>query len=388
MRIAYVCADPGVPVFGSKGCSIHVQEVIRSMVRRGAQVELFATRLGGRPSQDLSALAVQRLPRFRGRGVANREKACIAANQPLRRGLERSTSFDILYERYSLWSYAGPEYAREAGLPGLLEVNAPLIEESRDHRSLSDEAQACRITRRVFSSASHLITVSAELSGYAQQLGAAPEKIHLVPNGVNLERFAPVRRGSNGSAPFTVGFVGSLKPWHDLAALVEAFRTLHQSDPGCRLLIVGDGPEGPGLAEELANSEITQAVILKGSVRPGEVPELLGLMDIAVAPYPDLSDFYFSPLKVYEYMAAGLPVVTSRIGQLSDLIEDGVSGLLYTPGNPKELGEALLRLRDSEALRRRLGTAARKTVAEEHSWDQRVQSIFAIIEANRPAGVS
>ena len=388
MRIAYVCADPGVPVYGSKGCSIHVQEVIRSMCRRGAQVELFAARVGGRPSQDLRAVALQKLPRFRGRGVANREKACIAANQPLRRGLERSNSFDILYERYSLWSYAGLEYARETGLPGLLEVNAPLIEESRDHRSLSDEAQACRLTRRAFSSASHLITVSEELSGYVQRLGVTPGKIHLVPNGVNLERFAPVRRRPDGSTPFTVGFVGSLKPWHDLTTLIEAFRTLHQSDPGCRLLIVGDGPGGASLSEELTDSEIGAAVILKGSVHPWEVPALLGLMDVGVAPYPHLSDFYFSPLKVYEYMAAGLPVVTTRIGQLATVIEDGVNGLLYSPGSPQALGEALLRLKASEPLRQRLGNAARNTALREHSWDRRVKRILEIAGAHRSAVVN
>ena len=382
MRIAYVCADPGVPVYGSKGCSIHVQEVIRGMARRGAQVELFAARVGGRPSHDLRAVTVQKLPRFEGQGAANREKACIAANLPLRRVLEGSNPFDILYERYSLWSYAGLEYARAADLPGLLEVNAPLIEESRNHRRLLDEAQALRITRRAFSSASHLITVSEELSSYVQHLGAAPENIHLVPNGVNLERFAPVRRTSNESTPFTVGFVGSLKPWHDLDALVEAFRDLHERDPECRLLIVGNGPGRARLAEELTDSELGNSVTLQGAVHPSKVPSLLGLMDVAVAPYPDLPNFYFPPLKVYEYMAAGLPVVTSRIGQLASLIEDGRNGLLYTPGSVSELCQALSRLKASAALRRRLGQAARKTAEKEHSWDQRVARMFQIIGAN------
>ena len=383
MRIAYVCADPGVPVHGRKGCSIHVQEVIRGMVRRGAQVELFAARVGGLPSPDLTDVPIQRLPRVREREVAAREKACTAANQPLRRSLERSVPFDILYERYSLWSYAGLEYAREAGLPGLLEVNAPLIDESRSHRHLSDEAQADRITRRAFSSASHLITVSEELSGYAGRWGVTPEKIHVVPNGVNLDRFASVRRRPRGSVPFTVGFVGSLKPWHDLATLIEAFRTLHRSDPNCLLLVVGDGPGGSRLSEELAGSEIGTAVILQGSVQHSEVPSQLRLMDVAVAPYPHLSDFYFSPLKVFEYMAAGLPVVTARIGQLATVIEDDMNGLLYSPEDSRALGEALLRLRASPPLRQRLGNAARNTALQKHSWDCRVKSILEIAGARR-----
>ena len=87
-------------------------------------------------------------------------------------------------------------------------------------------------------------------------------------------------------------------------------------------------------------------------------------------------------------MAAGLPVVTTRIGQLATVIEDGVNGLLYTPGSRQELCEALLRLKASEPLRQRLGNAARNTALQEHSWDRRVKGILEIAGARRPAVVN
>src|SRR5262249_46748399 len=157
----------------------------------------------------------------------------------------------------------------------------------------------------------------------------------------------------------TVGFVGSLKPWHGLQTLVKAFDRLHAIDPAVRLLVVGDGPERSRLEEDLTARSLLDAVHFTGSVAPAEVPGLLASMDAAVAPYPNLRHFYFSPLKVYEYMAAGCAVVASRIGQLDGLIEHEVSGLLCAPDDPLDLAGALLRLRSEPALRDRLGEAAR-----------------------------
>jgi glycosyltransferase involved in cell wall biosynthesis len=110
-------------------------------------------------------------------------------------------------------------------------------------------------------------------------------------------------------------------------------------------------------------------------------------MDAAVAPYPDLTPFYFSPLKVFEYMAAGLPVVASRVGQLSSLIEDGWNGLLCPPGDPAALAASLDRLRQDPALRARLGQTARTAVLAHNSWDsvaQRSLSLAGLRPEHRP----
>jgi hypothetical protein len=120
MRIAYICADLGVPVFGRQGCSIHVQEMIRALLRQGAEVDLFATRFDGAPPHDLAAVRVHRLPAPPKGEPAARESAVLLANGALYDALQRAGPFAMVYERYSLWSYGGMQYARERGLPGLL----------------------------------------------------------------------------------------------------------------------------------------------------------------------------------------------------------------------------------------------------------------------------
>jgi glycosyltransferase involved in cell wall biosynthesis len=177
---------------------------------------------------------------------------------------------------------------------------------------------------------------------------------------------------------FTVGFVGTLKPWHGLHSLVEAFEMLHTHEPGVRLLVVGDGPERAFLEDDLAARGLAQTAHLIGAVDPDEVPGLLASMDVAVAPYTGEGAFYFSPLKVYEYMAAGLPVVAGKIGQLDGLIVDGVNGLLVEPGNPAALAGALHVLKNNVMLRERLGRAARETVLRGHTWDAVAAKILTL----------
>src|SRR5438309_1179414 len=262
MRIAYVCADPGVPVFGRKGCSVHVQEMLRALQGHGAGVDVFAARVDEAPPSGLESLRVQHLTPV-GDGDPPSHAAAIAAlNDELAALLDRAGPYDLVYERYSLWSFAAMEHAATAGVPGLLEVNAPLIEEQATYRGLRDAG-------------------GADLSA----------------------------RG--------------------LAGVVHC----------------------------------TEAVA------PLEVPALLTSVDVAVAPYSHASGFYFSPLKVYEYMAAGRAVVASRVGQLEAVIRHDVNGLLCPPGDAAALAAALERLRCEPAVRARLGRAARATVLRKHTWD-------------------
>jgi glycosyltransferase involved in cell wall biosynthesis len=380
VRIAYVSADLGVPIFGRKGCSIHVHEVVSALKNRGADVEVFSANASGTPAMGLDDLRVHSLPRPPKGDLAAREQAALAANAELRAALARELPYDLVYERYSLWSFAAMDYARAANTPALLEVNAPLIEEQAEHRGLVDRAGAQRVAEQVFGAATGILAVSEEVAAYVAQFPGTRNKIHVVPNGVSPSRFSPGLAATlpRPAGAFTVGFVGTLKPWHGLSILVEAFARLRRRHPEARLLIVGDGPERDRLAADLAAAGLTEAVHWAGAVDASAVPGWLASMDVGVAPYPPLAHFYFSPLKVYEYMAAGLPVVASRIGQLKSLIEEGRNGLLVTPGDAAGLAAALERLQSDPELRARLGQAARSTVLEQYTWDAVAQRVLCL----------
>jgi glycosyltransferase involved in cell wall biosynthesis len=378
MRVAYVCADPGVPVFGRKGCSIHVQEVSRALKAHGAVVDLFAARVDGPPPPGLEDVALHALPLGAAHDPAARERAAMRANRAFHHALARGGNFDAVYERYSLWSFAGMRFARAAGIPGVLEVNAPLIEEQAEHRTLCDEAAATRIAARTFAAAHTIVAVSQGVADYVTRYPGTDGRVNVIANGVDPSRF-PSPASCLSQRPggvFTVGFVGTLKPWHGLPILVDAFADLHAEDSRVRLIVVGDGPWRARFEENLAARGLSSVTRLIGAVPPTDIPSLLTSMDAAVAPYAARPDFYFSPLKVLEYMAAGLPVVASRIGQIPELIADGKTGLLCEPDNPRSLADRLRLLRDTPVLRLKLGAAARAAVMMDHTWMEVTRRIF------------
>src|SRR5438552_17785134 len=335
MRIAYVCADAGVPVFGRKGCSVHVQDMLRALQRHGAGVDVFAARVDGARPPGLESLPTHHVTPV-GDGDPSSHAAAIAAlNDALAALLARAGPYDLVYERYSLWSFAAMEHAATAGIPGLLEVNAPLIEEQATYRGLRDAGGADRVAARAFRAAGVLLAVSAEVAAWLERRGAARDRVHVIPNGVDAERFRPDVRPATPGPPgsFAVGFVGSMKPWHGLDVLVEAFARLYERAPDARLLLVGDGPARAGVCADLSDRGLAGVAHCTAAVAAVEGAGLLTSVDAAVAPYARANGFYFSPLKVYEYMAAGRAVVASRVGQLETVIQHDVNGVLCPPGH-------------------------------------------------------
>lgn len=365
-RLAYVCADPGVPLFGHKGSSVHVGEVVRALLDRGIAVTVLARRVGGAAPAGLEAARVIKLPEPAGTG-ADRERAMLISNASTRQALEHSGPFDAVYERHALWSYAGMEHAAERGIPGLLEVNAPLVLEQRTYRSLALEHEAEQAADRAFSSATAILAVSSALAEWLEANPAARGRVHVVRNGVDTHRIHPDARPASPSPTLTVGFVGTLRPWHGIETLAEAFMMLRERGVRCRLLIVGDGPVREAVEARL--SPHARDVHWTGAITPDAVPGYLASMDIAVAPYPPMEGFYFSPLKLFEYMASGRAIVASDIGQVSEVIEDGTTGLLCAPGDAAALADAIAALAGDPALRRRLGSAARSAAERRHRWD-------------------
>jgi glycosyltransferase involved in cell wall biosynthesis len=108
-------------------------------------------------------------------------------------------------------------------------------------------------------------------------------------------------------------------------------------------------------------------------------------MHVGLAPYAASDDFYFSPLKLYEYMAAGLAVVASRVGHLPEVVDDGRTGLLTPPGDAHALAGVLARLAASPEMRGALGAAARAEVLANRTWGQVARRVLDLAQARRTA---
>ncbi|MFV0375430.1 glycosyltransferase [Microbacterium sp.] len=374
MRIAYVCADPGIPVFGSKGASVHIQEIVRAFRARGDEVTVYTSRLGREVPPDLADLPVVEVPVAAGTVAAEREGAvAAAAAQIARRAV--ADGCDLVYERFSLFAACAAEVSAQLAVPAVVEVNAPLIDEQRAHRVLVDAARAERIAARALGSADLVACVSAPVAEWARCHGA--ERVVVAANGVNTDRIRPGTPRVGG--PLRVGFVGTLKPWHGVDVLVDAVAGLD----GVRLVVIGDGPQGDDLRRR-ARTEGMDAEFV-GAVPPADMPAVLGDLDVGVAPYPADAERYFSPLKVYEYLAAGLPVVASRVGQLPAAVTEGVTGLLVDPGDRGALAGALASLRDAPEARRRMARAAREHAVRRHGWPGVLAGILAQLRTEVPA---
>jgi glycosyltransferase involved in cell wall biosynthesis len=375
MKIAYINADPDAPVFGRLGCSVHIQEALRAMLQLGIEVHLFSSRLGDESMYDFSALKVHPLPR-----VINRnDQSPLAMNHIVRGALEREAedgAFDLVYERFALYNHVGMEFARELQIPSVLEVNSPLLEEHAARGTLADAAAAEDCAMRSFRAAKVITSVSKQLGHIIEQHPSARGRVRVVPNAVNPERFNNVEstRAKNG---FVIGYVGALRTTGGFNTLIEAFAGVARESSQARLLIIGDGPSREHLNREIAARSLTDRVDFTGEVSPDEIPGLLASLDVAVAPYPPVSLFYSSPLKLYEYMAAGLPIVASRIGQVEEVIKDGLTGLLVTPGHAPDLTRALCELEKDSMKRSMLGRAAHAAI-QDHTWEHQMVAVLSL----------
>lgn len=374
MRIVYVCTDPGIPVWGVKGASIHVQEMLRAFLARGAGVTLISPRMEGAPPAGLEVVRTIALPAI-GKGEAEaRARRQLALNEAVAAALAGLGRPNLIYERHALFAHAAMEHARRHATASVLEVNAPLIDEQARHRTLALPEAARTTARRALAAAGTVVAVSEGVATYARDHGAA--RVAVIANGVDPARFPP-RPAPEG--PFTFGFLGSLKPWHDVPILIEALARLRAGPVAeARLLIVGDGPERPALEARLAALGLSGAADFTGALPAAEVPAALARMHAAVAPYAAGTPFYFSPLKLYEYMAAGLPVIASATGDLAEVVAQDRTGLLVPPGDADALATALAGLAADPSLRTQLGRAARAEVMAHHGWDRVAGRVLAL----------
>jgi glycosyltransferase involved in cell wall biosynthesis len=292
---------------------------------------------------------------------------------------------DLIYERYALTAIAGSLAARRLGIPHLVEVNAPLALEEARFRGLRLGAVARWAERWILRRADVVVVVSHALAAHVRRLGVRPERIHVVPNGVDRRLFhaglgaGAVRTRLGLEGRFVVGFSGTLKPWHGLHHLLHALEQAKKTP--MHLLVIGDGPERERLLLLTRALGLEDRVHFVGSVPHDQVGRYLAACDVLVAPYGRIEHDWFSPLKVAEYLACGRPVVASAIGQLAEEAGPAAGVLLVPPGDEQALARVLTELAlDAERCQRLAHAAASHPP---WTWEQVVARILAAGETAR-----
>lgn len=377
MRLLYLTADPGIPVLGRKGASVHVRELVCALESAGTSVVVASPRVAPEGENLPSSVDRVEIEPVLPKAHRTPEALDAAIERQAAEIVDVATACrcDAVYERYSLFGKGGVEAARLLGLPHALEVNAPLREEARRFRSLPHGDRAAEIEAAVFAGTDRIYPVSNELAELLVREGVSRAKIEVLPNGIDPTRFAA--RGHRDGEPFTVGFAGSLKPWHGIGVLVEAFRLALAQEPSLRLEVVGAGPD-----ETLVESLDLPAAsfLFHGTLPHQRTLELMSTWDAGVAPYLPMPHFYFSPIKVLEYMAAGICPVASSLGQIQTLLGEE-RGVLVSPGDAPALARALVELARNRPHAEALGARARAYAHSFLTWSSNAELVLRGLRA-------
>ncbi|MFK7956133.1 MAG: glycosyltransferase family 4 protein [Lysobacterales bacterium] len=278
---------------------------------------------------------------------------------------------NMIYERHAFFLFSTALLAGWLKIPLVVEVNE-LVGDPRVRGQPLLAVFARLSDRIVFKRATLICVVSTHLKSRIVALGVDPDKVLVLPNGVDEADYAELADGralrsthSIEQAEVVVGFVGWFVPWHRMDLLVEVVGRLREKGVPVKLLLVGDGDCRADLEKQVAEAGLDDAVIFTGLVPHTDVAQYIAAMDVCVIPE---SNEYRSPIKMFEYMGQEKAVVAPDLEPISMVISDGDDGLLFARSNGDEMLDAIKQLSEDADLRHRVSRAAREKVMTQHTW--------------------
>ncbi|MFH5927202.1 glycosyltransferase family 4 protein [Roseomonas xinghualingensis] len=285
---------------------------------------------------------------------------------------------DAIYERANLFFIAGAILAWQLRVPYLLEVNSPLADERSRFGNLQLRRLGHATERFIWRRADCVLPVTEVLAHRIRAEGVPQERIEVIPNGIDLTDFPPSGDAQSiEKEDITLGFVGFVRSWHGLDRVLRALAAW-QGKPRLHLRLVGDGPALVELQDLAAELGMSDRVRFTGLVEPGSVPIHIKEFDIALQP---AAVSYASPLKIFEYMAAGRAIIAPDQPNIREILENGRTALLFDPAVPGTLWAAVIQLAQDPDLRARLGRAARQEVLQRDlTWPANARRVSALTE--------
>ncbi|WP_428488846.1 glycosyltransferase family 4 protein [Rhodopila sp.] len=372
------------------GQAVHIEEMIAALRRQGHETILVgpasfgATKFGG--SNRLVDLIKRIIPGavYESLEIAYNIKAFIRLSAAMRRHRP-----DVIYERFSLFLFAGLWMRRLSGVPLLLEVNAPLYQE----RARNDGLRLHRLGRWaqtvLWNRVDHVLPVTGVLAGMVADTGVAAARMTVIPNGIDPDRFSAVPdpaaakqalglTSQMGPSRMVIGFTGFIRGWNAVHRLID-FVALHHARFDLHILVVGDGPARESLQDHARARGVADRLTIAGIVARDDVARYIAAFDIAVL--PGLTP-YSSPLKLFEYLQLGRAIVAPDTENIREILTDGQDALLFDADQDGSLEQTLLRLCADAGLRARLGEAARQTITTKSlTWNRNAERVAAIAQA-------
>jgi glycosyltransferase involved in cell wall biosynthesis len=304
------------------------------------------------------------------------------------------TTFALSMLLGALFTRADVFYSRDALVIALLSLFKPRRALAYEAHSRAKGRAGLTLQRRALRHATVFAT-TARLRDDLIALGADARRVHVAHDGVRRARFAhlPDRADARRQLgwplePFIAGYVGRLHTMAMDKGVGQLVDALAQSDGAALALAGGPDDQAEALRARWREHGLPDDRFLyAGQIAPERVPLVLAALDAAVMPFPWTEHFawYASPIKLFEYMAAGCAIVATDLPSTAEVVTDGETALLVPPSDVEALAAALERLRADPALRAQLGSAARALALREHTWAGRAAYILSALEEARHA---
>lgn len=292
----------------------------------------------------------------------------------------RTQSYNFIYERYALNTFYSHVSAPK--IRHILEVNdATIIERSRP---LVMKKISRKLEKTVFDRATLLVTITNHFKNLiVKEHGIDPKKIIVTPNAVNPVKFhldpnMRINRENLGiQNNRIIGCVGAFVPWHGLQFMVESLHKIVKTY-NIHMLFVGDGPVRKDVENQASELKIRDHITFTGFIEPGRVPYYIDLMDVCVIPG---SNPHCSPVKLFEYMAMGKPVILPKYQPLMDTIAHDREGLFFNINDGDDLLRCVEELMTDHDKRKRMAAKAKETVYSKHTWEMNARNILSKLES-------
>jgi glycosyltransferase involved in cell wall biosynthesis len=382
-RILYLSGDAGVPVLGHKGASVHVRALADAFDSLGHEVVVASPRVDAGENSLPSSIRLVEIPAVIPKTAPDAAALADAAQRQADAVAELAVQFDpdLVYERYSLAAFSGAQVREQLGVPLVVEVNAPLRDEAERFRQLRHTEVARSAERRLFDAADAVFAVSRGVAEWLVAEGTESAKVAIVPNAFPARVF-PSKPAPAPDGDLVVGFAGGMKLWHGVDVLLDAFERVLAAGGRMRLVAAGSGPCDDLLRAAPFPPDRFQWL---GHLSHDAALAELEQWDIGVAPFTHVEGFWFSPLKLYEYMAAGLCPVVSALGDLPRVVAQGGAGVVVAPDDPAALAYALLELDRDRGRMHALGQAAQARARAGPSWVENARRAVAFARRTAPA---